>query len=450
MIITLQDRGRAFLRRMLGVDKPVPVRSEAEVDAEALVNYRWNFAVNVADGALFWFSLSFISSTTILPLFVSKLTLNPLWIALLAVLSQSAWYLPQLFVASPTEQLARKKPIVINLGFFTERLPLFLLPISALLSLSHPTLALLLFFIGYAWHGLGAGAIAPAWSDMIASCFPVDRRGWFFGLNSFIGTGLGVLGAIFSSWLLVAYPYPLNFALTFLLAAIAITLSWAFLALTREPVRHVSAEAKRAARSPLGKVNAILRVDRNFRQLLWSRLLSNIGRMGAGFLTVSAIERWGVADSTVGIYTAAMLLGQTGGNLLAGVVADRRGHKLTLEIGQVIAVLAFTLAWYAPQPAWYYVIFFLMGAGQGVVIVSGVLVVMEFSQPAHRPTYVGLGNTVSGVGSVIAPLIGGLLAAFSYDWLFACSALVSALALIVLLVSVREPRNTQEFPEIVV
>lgn len=41
-----------------------------------------------------------------------------------------------------------------------------------------------------------------------------------------------------------------------------------------------------------------------------------MGSMGLGFVTVYAIQRFGVADSTVGLYTAAMLLanhcGQSG------------------------------------------------------------------------------------------------------------------------------------------
>ncbi len=437
------------MRWLLRVDQPVAERSDDELVAEARVNYRWNFNVNVLDGAFFWFGLSFISATTILPLFVSKLTTNTFWIALLAVLGTAAWYLPQLFTASVTELLARKKPVAVNLGFFTERLPLWLLPISALIAPTYPVAALLLFFFAYAWHGLGAGAVAPAWADMIASCFPVERRGWFFGFTSFLGTGLGVAGAAFSGWLLTAYPYPLNFAFAFTLAALTITISWFFLAMTREPVRPVPEKAKEFARMPLRKIRAIMRSDPNFRGFLWSRLLTNIGRMGTGFLTVAAIQMWGVSDATVGFFTAALLLGQTGGNLLAGVVADRRGHKLSLEIGQATAVVAFSLAWLAEGADWYYAVFLLVGAAQGVAIVSGVLGVMEFSSPEHRPTYVGLGNTISGVGSVIAPLIGGLLAAFSYDWLFVMSAAVSGVALIVLHFGVREPRHLEEFPELV-
>lgn len=433
-------RGRQIMRLMLELDRPIPPISDDELEQEVRDNYRWNFTVNLIDGAAFWFGLSFISATTILPLFVSKLTTAPFWIALLAVLSTASWYLPQLFTAGVTERLPRKKPVVINVGFFTERLPIWLLPVAALMAPSQPTLALLLFFFAYAWHGFGAGMIAPAWSDMIARIFPIDRRGWFFGFSSFVGTGLGALGAVASGWMLANFPYPQNFAYTFLVAAVAITLSWVSLALAREPVQPLPDHVRQQSRQSWQKIRTILRRDHNFSVFLGSRLLSNLGRMGAGFLTVAAIQQWQVSDASVGIYTAVLLIGQTLGNLLAGVIADRRGHKFTLELAQWASILTFGMAWLAPHPDWYYAIFFLMGIVNGIAIVSGVLIVMEFSKPEDRPTYIGLGNTMTGVGGAIAPIIGGFLAVYSYDWLFLASTLLSAATLLLLIFVMKEPR----------
>jgi MFS family permease len=172
-----------WLRRatvvLLQADRPAPLRTDAEVAAEVERNYRWNFTVNLLDGATFWFGATFISSSTITPLFISKLTDSPLPIGLVAAIAQSAWFLPQLFTANAVERLPRKKAVAVNLGFFLERLPLWLLVVSALLAATSPLLALLLFFVGYTWHGLGAGIIATAWQDLIARCFPVARRGRF-------------------------------------------------------------------------------------------------------------------------------------------------------------------------------------------------------------------------------------------------------------------------------
>ena len=122
---------RNALAWLLELHRPVPERSEAEITAEVQRNYRWNFSVNLLDGAFFWFGASFMSSATILPLFVSKLTTSPLAIGLLAVFAQASWFLPQLFTANLVERLARKKPVVVNLGLFMERLPVWGLVLAA-------------------------------------------------------------------------------------------------------------------------------------------------------------------------------------------------------------------------------------------------------------------------------------------------------------------------------
>jgi MFS family permease len=429
------------LRWLLELDRPTPPRTDAEIAAEVERNYRWNFAVNLLDGAFFWFGASFASSTTILPLFISKLTSDPLPIGLLAVIAQAAWFLPQLFTANLMERLARKKPVVVNLGLFLERLPLWVMVLAALVAGRSPMLALMLLLGSYAWHGLGAGAVAISWQDLIARCFPVDRRGRFFGITMFVGAGTAALGAGFSSWLLKSYPFPTNFVYTFFIAAAGIAISWVWLALTREPVQPVTAP-RRSNREFMTSLPELLRRDHNFRRFLVARLLMALGGMGSGFVTVAAVQRWQIPDSTAGIFTAALLVGQTVGNLAFGFLSDRFGHKLSLEVGIGASLLGFGVAWLAPAAEWYYAAFVLLGIGSAAVIVSGILVVMEFCEPARRPTYVGITNTGVGLAAVIAPMFGAGLAKVSYSWVFATSVVINLIALVAMQRGVRDPRET--------
>jgi hypothetical protein len=85
-------------------------------------DFRWNFAVNTLDGAAFWFGVSFISTTVILPLYVSHFTKNPLVIGLIPFIATAGFLLPQLFVANAVERAPRKKFFPATLGFFAERL----------------------------------------------------------------------------------------------------------------------------------------------------------------------------------------------------------------------------------------------------------------------------------------------------------------------------------------
>lgn len=432
---------KRLLTKLLLLDQPVAPRPDMEVEAEAERNYRWNFGVNLLDGFAFFFGIAFASSSTIVPLFVSKITLDPWIIGVVAMIAQASWFFPQVFSAGKIEQLDRKKPVVINLGFLLERLPVWFWPVAALLTLDHPWLALTLFIVTYAWHGLGAGIIGPAWQDLLARCFPVQKRGLIFGLTTFSGTAAAALGAGLSSYFLQEFPFPINFAILFGIAAAAITLSWFFLAFVREPLqaghRHATAD------DPLWKrLATVLRDDPNFRAYLGARALLVGGTMGTGFLTVMAVDRWQVADATVGIYTVVLLVGQTVGNLLAGLVADRVGHKLPMLLGGLAQVGAFVLAWQSLDPASMYGVFGLLGFAVGVNLVSGTLIALEFSAPARRPTYVGIANTTVGAANVIAPLVGGWIAGFGFDWLFGAGSLTSIVALILLMLTVADPRRS--------
>ena len=77
-------------------------------------------------------------------------------------------------------------------------------------------------------------------------------------------------------------------------------------------------------------------------------------------------------------------------------------------------------------------------------MLSGIMIVFEFSTPDVRPTYIGLNNTVGGAVNVVAPLLGGWLAgAAGYRALFALAFVIGLAGFALLHWSVREPRQTR-------
>jgi MFS family permease len=424
---------------LLQLNRPLLERSEQELAALVERDYKWNFSVNLVDGVAFWFGLSFISATTILPLFVSKLTASTIPIGLTAIISQAGWYLPQILSANWVERLPRRKPMFVNMGFLLERLPIWVMVVSAMVAGAYPYLALAIFLFSYSWRSFGGGVVGPAWTDLIARVIPVERRGRFWGLTSALGTGAGLIGSALTAWLLLHYPFPTSFVHIFALAAAVISIGWCFATLIREPAQPVR-RPRQSQRQYLSSLPNLLRQDPAFGHFLVARVLLGLGALGQGFVTVAAVRTWGVSDGTVGLYTFALLLGQTLGNLAFGLLSDRMGHKLSLELAAVAYFLAHTLAWLAPTPAWYPLVFLLMGLGLGSVLVSGILIVLEFCEPERRPTYAGMGNTAVGIASIAGPLLATALASVGYDLLFATGAAINLAAWVAMRWWVQEPR----------
>lgn len=416
--------------------------TELDFEHQVQRNFRFNFIFNALDGAFFWCGSSFIASATILPLYVSRLTDSRLAIGILSTISAMGWLVPQLFTANWVQRLPRKKVVPVNLGLFLERLPVILLaPTALLLATRAPTAALVVFLLLFAWHAFGAGALAVAWQDMIGKIIPLERRGLFFGVTNFAGTATGVLGTLAAAWMLDRYPFPTSYVLVFAAAAVLIFISWVFLAFVREP-------ALERATEPISQLEffrrlpAVLRADPNFRRYLLSRVTLAFGGMAGGFVTVYAVQRWNLSDGQAGTFTTAMMVGQALANLILGPLADRKGHKLVLEIGALLGAGAIGLAAIAPHPIWFYLVFAMVGVQTAGFLSSSLMIALEFCSPDVRPTYIGLNNTVSGLAGGLAPILGGWLAeGFGFRGLFVIALLVQLVGVLLLRWWVREPRT---------
>jgi MFS family permease len=413
-----------------------------QINAEIHKNFKFNFTVNLLDVASFMFGDSFISSSGVLLIYVTHFTQNPLLISLIAVLSTAGFLVPQLFTANIVERAPVKKYFPFNLGFFLERIPVFLLaPSTILLATRSSRLALIVFFILYAWRNFGAGMLMVGWQDMIAKIIPVHNRGKFFGLSNFLGNFSGILGATAVSWLLTKNEFPRGFVITFIFASVFILLSWIFLGLTREPPVPTTKPTV-SHRDYFKALPQTLRANPNFQRYLMTQIVSAFGAMASGFLLVYVIERWSISDGTAATYTITLLIGQSVANLFLGFLADRKGHKIVLEISILSNISCFLLALLAPTPIWFYAVFTLRGMMFAGNFISGLSLPLEFSEPQDRPTFIGLASTLPGLAGTIAPLLAGLLASLiGYPLLFAITTGIAMIAFGMMKWLVRDPRH---------
>ena len=412
------------------------------IQAEIDKNYKFNFTVNVIDGTLFWFGASFFATRTIAPLFLSYLTDNTLVFGILATIASTGWLLPQMFTANWVQQRPIKKYLPVNIGIFTERLPIILLPLAAWAALKSHTLAIFLFIFLLAWHILGAGVIAVGWQDMLAKIFPVEKRGRFFGTANFSGNATGILGASAAAWVLEYFDFPYNFMVLFGIAGVFIFLSWISLAMTREPA--VPPKKERLTNKLYWRsLPQIIRTDENFRRFLYSQIVLTAGGMGMGFFTIYALRQWSISDGMVGLFTTSLMVGTALSNLIFGWMADKFGHKLVIELSTLALMLSSAIALLAPTPEYFYLVFALQGVYTAGIILSGIMIVFEFCEEDIRPTYIGLTNSSIGIFAGITPMIGGWLAdTAGFAWLFGVSAIFSILSFILLRFTVGEPRKT--------
>jgi MFS family permease len=418
------------------------IDNHLDIPEEVARNFRWNFTVNAIDITFYMFALNVVSQVTILPLLVSELTSSRIAIGMIPALFSLGFFLPQLFTANYAEGLRRKKPFIVLISGTLERGPYLLIGLILLwLAKPAPGLTLELFFVLLVVSAAAGGVTFPAWYDLIAKVIPLHRRGLWWGTGNSLGALLGVAGAGLSGVILTSFPFPTNFAVCFLIASALMVVSFAGLALNREPESLVVKQATPIT-SYFKRLPGLLRGDPNFVQYIITRSITNLGGMAAGFITVYAVETFHVSGGEVGGLTAVLVGSQAVMNLLWGLIADKRGNKILVCFATFGMALTILLVHLAGSPGLLWIIYALLGFSMSADTISSTNILLEFCSEADRPTYLGLANTLLAPTKFLAPILGGWIATWTgYPPMFLAAAATSVVGGLFIAFWVREPRR---------
>lgn len=410
-------------------------------DDEVKRDYRRNFTVYLLTWVFFTIGMSFVSLNTVLPAFARHLTSSNLLIGLVPSLNTLGVLLPQILIANFTQKLKRKKDLIIFTAL-GERIPWFFLFLAVMfLSSSSSSLLLTTFFILYALFCFSGGMGGPAWQDMLAKVIPLKKRGRFFGWSNFLAGGVSIFSAFLSIYLLKSFPFPKNFALCFLFAFFATSISYISFILIKEPVYPVK-NKESSFREYFRQLPSLIRKDRNFLSFLISTIFLSFGAMATSFFAVHAMNKLTLPDSQIGAFTLLLLVGQTISSVLWGYLGDKKGYKLVMEAGILLTILAILLAVFSSSIYLFYGVFFIFGWAFSASFISSMGVVLEFSTPEMRPTYIALTNTVKAPFMSLSPLLGGFLAdKIGFPSVFVITIFILLAGILYLIFFVKEPRH---------
>ena len=392
-------------------------------------HHRWNYAAFAIEMGCSMVALAFADVNSVLPAFAGRLTSSKPLIGLTSTIFYGGWYLPQLLVGRLIAGRVRQKPYMVaalagRAAFWVLGLVLWFQPGT------YPTRALTLLYACLAVWILSDSVASLSEADIMARSVPLDRRGSMMGLGQFLG-GLGGIGAGALVAIILTAPalaFPTNYALLFILTGVWFVPGTILLA----SIRENPAMAESTARDPQSQTHwlRVIARDRTFRRFVACRVLFGAGSMAVPYYIGHAQQVLLLPDAMIGTMVMAQVIASTAVSLGMGFISDRWGPKRVINIGSCAAIAAplFALALHLsgqPSLAWTYPAVFVALGIAGSSVWAGFFNYLISSAPdGIRTTYVGLGNTIAGLITVM-PLAGGwLLQSSSYTALFAITAVL--------------------------
>ncbi len=399
-----------------------------------------NFYLNVFDGAIFAFAMSFVSLQTVFPVLVKKISGSDFAIGLIPVIYTAGFNFPQIFVANYVRKKSFKKSFFLKTAF-GQRLPWFFISLVLFLFVEdlNRDVALILILSGLGFAAVAGSINLPGWFDLISKLTPVELRGRLFAYRSIIGSILGVAGGATVVIILKSVDYPENFGILFMLTFIIMMISYVFLLFIKEDEPNPPPEIFNYSKF-FQRLTIIIKSEKNFRNFIISDALMMLANMSHAFFAVYAIEKYSLPESYAGNFTIVMMASMIIGSLFFGYAADRFGHKNNLVYASAFTGFACLTAIISPSSILYYFVFVCSALNITVLMVSRLTIVAEICYEDDRPTYIALMNLVTAP-FVLSGLFGGLIVKlYGFNVLFSLAAIFSLAAFVWLIFNVKEPR----------
>ena len=396
-------------------------------------HFRWNFGILLVDGIGFFAGLAFFDPNTVLPVLLKELGAADWQVGLSRLILTLGFALPSLLAAHWIHGRAEHKGFLIK-ACAIGRIPLLTIPgVLIWHGTSNPGLALTWFFFIYAIFWLLDGGCAVSWFDIVGKTIPGRYRGRFFGALQ-TSSGLAAMGSGAIVALVLGsprFPFPYEFAFLAGLWCVGALFSQISLFFIREPPGEVDSGPKPGFRTYLRNVVPLLKQNPRLSRLILARFLLDGGALAAPFYVLFARENLHVTLQTVGIYTVLVSIGKVSTGPLWGWISDHFGPVIGFRAVAVsvvtIPMLALIAAGCAP---WALPIsFFLLGAVQDGLWMTGSTVMLESVADRDRPLVIGVAALLQSP-SAIYGVTGGVIAqTFSYPVVFSGTLIVTTAGL---------------------
>ena len=422
-----------------------------------------NFALGVANGALWQLANAFMNPSTVVPAFILALGRgDKIWIGVITACMNSGWSWPQVFLS---KYLGAKQRLLPYYWFSAIGRSIAILALTAVVAWLHdarPTVILgLIAGLFLIYGSCGAVGTIP-FMTIVSDSMPASLRGRFFGLRWLFGGLMGMAAGVVVKQILsgqLGLGYPRNYIALFAIASVIYVVSFLCFGFVREPT-HIAPGRELPMRIELARGPRLMRRDIDFRRLTLSRVFDAIaGGLMVPFMAPFALEYWKAPEEVIGVFLSCQAGASAVSNLLWSHISDKQGNRRLLivssaaSVATAVLVLASLAVPHTPLGTWFGVpftlplaVFSLAFIPQGFAM-SGLAMgqtnyLLDIAPNRRRVTYLAFSSLVM-FPLAWWPVAGALLIGESRFVLAFVVALLAAVASFTNAWRLREPRAAE-------
>lgn len=302
-------------------------------------HYWRNYTLLFADTALFVNAMAFLSITTVIPYFLDNLGAGTLEVSLASALTSIGSFIAQPIFSGWAVSLKKKsntfaKILSVQRAFFL----MIILLIPVVTSFSHRVM-IVVFLAGWGLFNFFVGSYSPFYMSIMPKIIPADQRGRLFGYSGAAGNIIGLGAAYVVSIMLKNIAFPYNYVYIFGAGIFLLWIDVLVFVFMKEPLDDVVGQ-RTSYFKYISSIPKVLKSNKKYTSLVACYCFFIISNVSLVYYTLYAIRQFNAGAGEVGVFTAISVGANILGSVVLGIVADRFGHKFSLQISAVLGGLS--------------------------------------------------------------------------------------------------------------
>ncbi len=384
--------------------------------------YKHNFFAFVWHGVFLYVANAFTQITTVQTSLIFILTGSSFLSGVLLSAHRLGSVVPQLFFVNWVQRSAVKKPFLIAAVLIRGTAMLVMAGVLYFSADASSTFSLVVIFLILLTFFLAGGMGDISYFAVFSKTIDPGKRGKNFGYRYFLGGILGLgAGYLTKQILSNEQNFPLNYALLYFLAGIALYVAWAGFASLKE----LPGEVKKEKTTWYGHFR-LLKDNPNFIKFIWVEILLSASGIVLPLYVIYAKAELHLSLSLVGAFVTAQIVGDIVSGPFWGRLGDKRNFRLVLFLIGLISGLTPLAALFIPMihPNLYIIVFLLIGMTYKGLSLGISNYLLEIAPKSEVPSYVAVKNIMQ-LPSIVYPLLGGLAVNYlPYGYVFVFVSLV--------------------------
>ncbi|MEN8119448.1 MAG: MFS transporter [Bacteroidota bacterium] len=381
---------------------------------ENYTNSNSNSSKFILQGFFFAGAMAIAEPSTVLPLIVHYFSGSNVLVGLFSSLLRGGAILMQLYAAFHAQSYPTVLPFLKKVFLF-RFLSWFSLGLIIYLFSDNPGTVLILFGFGMLVFSSAAGFGAVYFQELLGKSFTKEYRGKVLAGRQFASGFAGILSGGVSAYFLTNFSKPDSFAYLFMVSGIIMAFSFSFILFFKEnPKENVSKKEKKFGKF-IKNSSALLKTDRHLRIQIISRLIAYSFWFVVPFIILNAKDRIGISGKDVGFIISLQMAGAMISNIAWGKLSSIGRNRLIVIFSFIIMIVAISLAVLANSIIYYYIAFFIIGAGMDGFRLAFSNLILILAPEEKRPVYVAVQNNITSIGMFFSIPGGALISWLGFD-----------------------------------